>query len=157
MYITIDKDHFERIKDRLTPAGLGDLFVDEDGDFYNVEFEDSDTTDEEKHPHTASLPQEEPDLSSESYWYAVYDPRYCGGSREDYCRKMAARYQNNDNNAERQRIVTEREKAREKAREEERKRATERAQKAKASTFMLGLPRWVKNILLAVSLWFVRK
>ncbi len=94
MYITIDEDYYEQIKDQLTPLGMSGLYTDEDGNFVNVEpiNNKSDTTGKTSHPYKQPLRQEKPDRSNPGYWVQFYDPRYCSESCEDYCKKMAAKY-----------------------------------------------------------------
>lgn len=41
MYITIDEEDYERMKDELTPLGMSGVFEDEDGNIVNVEPSDT--------------------------------------------------------------------------------------------------------------------
>ena len=90
MYRTIDEEEYERIKGELTPLGMSGVYEDEDGNLVNVE--PSDTTEKKKYPTNTSSQQGGPDRSNPGYWAQFYDPRYCSGSCEDYCKKMAAKH-----------------------------------------------------------------
>ena len=147
MYITIDEDYFKQIEDELTPLGMSGLYQDEDGNLVSVEPADSesDTTEKKDRP---PLAQKEPDRTDPNYWYFVYDPRYCGGSREDYCERMAAKYRTIEIKEKYQKETT---------REEARKKAIERERKTKeVKTSRLNLPLWIKKLCLNVFLWFSR-
>jgi len=91
---TIDEDYFKQIEDRLTPLGMSGLYQDEDGNLVSVEpiNSTSDTTEKKNRLYKTSFQQEKPDRSNPGYWYQFYDPRYCGDSCEDYCKRMAAKY-----------------------------------------------------------------
>ncbi len=91
---TIDEDYFKQIEDKLTPLGMSGLYEDEDGNLVTVEpiNSTSDTTEKKNRPYKTSFQQEKPDRSNPSYWHQFYDPRYCSGSREDYCKRMAEKY-----------------------------------------------------------------
>ena len=52
----------------------------------------NDTTEKKNRLYKTSFQQEKPDRSDPGYWYQFYDPRYCGDSCEDYCKRMAAKY-----------------------------------------------------------------
>lgn len=41
MYITIDEEDYERMKNELTPLGMSGVFADEDGNIVNVEPSDT--------------------------------------------------------------------------------------------------------------------
>ena len=87
---TIDEDDFEQMKDQLTPLGMSGVYEDEDGNLVSVE--PSDTTEKKKYPTNTSSQQGEPNRSNPGYWVQFYDPRYCSGSCEDYCKEMASKY-----------------------------------------------------------------
>jgi len=89
MYITINEEDYEQMKDQLTPLGMSGVYEDEDGNIVSVEPDD--TTEEKKQPYKTSSQQTKPDRSNPAYWEQFYDPRCCGGSREEYCKKMAAK------------------------------------------------------------------
>lgn len=151
--ITIDEDYYEQIKDELSPLTFGGLCQDEDGNLVSVEPKDSKMNSADKKKYKTPAQQEKPDLTSPGYWYYVYDPRYCGGSREDYCERMAAQYRDEENK-EKLRKIVEKSKI---AREEERKRAKEREQRAKGiEASKLNAPLWAKKIFLNVYLWIFR-
>ena len=44
MYITIDEEDYERMKNELTPLGMSGVFEDEDGNIVNVEPSDRNQT-----------------------------------------------------------------------------------------------------------------
>ena len=90
MYITIDEEDYERMKNELTPLGMSGVFEDEDGNIVNVE--PSDTQEAKKQTYKPVSRPSQPDRSNPGYWVQFYDPRYCGGSLDDYCKKMAAKY-----------------------------------------------------------------
>ncbi len=90
MYITIDEEDYERMKNELTPLGMSGVFEDEDGNIVNVE--PSDTQEAKKQTYKPVSRPSQPDRSNPGYWVQFYDPRYSGGSLDDYCKKMAAKY-----------------------------------------------------------------
>ena len=92
---TIDEEEFEKIKDQLTALGMSGVYEDEDGNLVLVEptIGESNTTEKKNRPNKTSSQQEKPDRANPAYWHQFYDPRYCGDSCEEYCKKMAAKYQ----------------------------------------------------------------
>ena len=94
MYITIDEEYFEQIKDGLTPLGMSGVYEDRDGNLVSVEptIGESNTTEKKNRPSKTSLQQEKSERANPAYWYQFYDPRYCSESCEEYCKKMAAKY-----------------------------------------------------------------
>lgn len=90
----VDKAYIERHKDELTPTFAG--YMDDEGNIYEVVEDDDDDAQAKKPSQSHQWPaHREPDNRADpSYWYHFYDPRYCSGSREEYCQRMAAKYRN---------------------------------------------------------------
>ena len=90
MYLTIDEEDYEQMKDELTPLGMSGVYEDENGNIVSVE--PSNPKETKKQSYKTPSPPSPPDRSNPDYWVQFYDPRFCSGSLDDYCKKMAAKY-----------------------------------------------------------------